>query len=92
MVAIYSTLREDLYVVYAGVNQGSDVPTIHVFLNPLVKWVWYGGIVVVMGTIVALIASRHAVLVLSGAKEQAPSSAELARTVPSSVALREGHD
>ena len=33
MVAIYSTLREDLYVVYAGVNQGSDVPTIHVFLN-----------------------------------------------------------
>src|SRR2546430_8079098 len=68
MVAIYSTLREDLYVVYAGVNQGSDVPTIHVFLNPLVKWVWFGGIVVVMGTIVALLPSRQAVLVLAGAR------------------------
>jgi len=91
MVAIYSTLREDLYVVYAGVNQGSDVPTIHVFLNPLVKWVWYGGIVVVMGTIVALVAPRHAVLVLSGSKAQEPAPA-FAGAVPSSVTLREGHD
>lgn len=91
MVAIYSTLREDLYVVYAGVNQGSDVPTIHVFLNPLVKWVWYGGIVVVMGTIVALVTPRHAVLVLSGSKvpETVPG---FATAVPSTVTLREGHD
>jgi cytochrome c-type biogenesis protein CcmF len=91
MVAIYSTLREDLYVVYAGVNQGSDVPTIHVFLNPLVKWVWYGGIVVVMGTIVALVTPRHAVLVLSGSKvpQTAPG---FATAVPSTATLREGHD
>ena len=97
MVAIYSTLREDLYVVYAGVNQGSDVPTIHVFLNPLVKWVWYGGIVVVMGTIVALITPRHAVLVLSGSPalsgskvlETAPG---FATALPRSATLREGHD
>jgi cytochrome c-type biogenesis protein CcmF len=89
MVAIYSTLREDLYVVYAGVNQGSDVPTIHVFLNPLVKWVWFGGIVVVMGTIVALLPSRHAVLVLSGSKvpEAAPG---FAAAMPSPVTLKEG--
>jgi len=91
MVAIYSTLREDLYVVYAGVNQGSDVPTIHVFLNPLVKWVWYGGIVVVMGTIVALVAPRHAVLVLSGSKVP-ETSPGFATAVPSTVTLREGHD
>jgi len=95
MVAIYSTLREDLYVVYAGINQGSDVPTIHVFLNPLVKWVWYGGIVVVMGTIVALVAPRHAVLVLSGSKVP-EAVAGFATAVPNSVAtsvtLREGHD
>ncbi|HET9802825.1 MAG TPA: cytochrome c-type biogenesis CcmF C-terminal domain-containing protein, partial [Candidatus Acidoferrum sp.] len=91
MVAIYSTLREDLYVVYAGVNQGSEVPTIHIFLNPLVKWVWYGGIVVVMGTIVALVAPRRAVLVLSGVREQSPATA-IAGAVPSSVTMREGHD
>jgi cytochrome c-type biogenesis protein CcmF len=91
MVAIYSTLREDLYVVYAGVNQGSDVPTIHVFLNPLVKWVWFGGIVVVMGTIVALLPSRQAVLVLAGTKAPQPAR-EIAGAMPSSVALKEGHD
>jgi len=91
MVAIYSTMREDLYVVYAGVNQGSDVPTIHVFLNPLVKWVWFGGVVVVMGTIVALLPSRHAVLVLAGSKAPEPAPG-FAPAVPSSVALREGHD
>ena len=91
MVAIYSTLREDLYVVYAGVNQGSDVPTIHVFLNPLVKWVWFGGMVVVLGTIVALLPSRRAALVL--ADKRAPQLApEFARAVPGSVALREGHE
>ena len=91
MVAIYSTLREDLYVVYAGVNQGSDAPTIHVFLNPLVKWVWFGGVVVVMGTIVALLPSRHAVLVLAGTKARG-AAREFAGAVPSSVTLKEGHD
>jgi len=90
MVAIYSTLREDLYVVYAGVNQGSDVPTIHVFLNPLVKWVWFGGIVVVMGTIVALLPSRQAVLVLAGARVPQRAS-EFAPALPSSETLKEGH-
>ena len=91
MVAIYSTLREDLYVVYAGVNQGSEVPTIHVFLNPLVKWVWFGGIVVVMGTIVALLPSRQAVLVLAGTRATEAAKG-FAGAVPSSVTLKEGHD
>jgi len=35
--------REDLYVVYGGKIRVAMCPTIHVFLNPLVKWVWYGG-------------------------------------------------
>ncbi|HWZ96937.1 MAG TPA: heme lyase CcmF/NrfE family subunit [Candidatus Dormibacteraeota bacterium] len=91
MVAIYSTLREDLYVVYAGVNQGSDAPTVHVFLNPLVKWVWFGGVVVVMGTIVALLPSRQAALALAGGKVPERATG-FASAVPSSVALREGHD
>jgi cytochrome c-type biogenesis protein CcmF len=91
MVAIYSTLLEDLYVVYAGVNQGSEVPTIHVFLNPLVKWVWFGGVVVVMGTIVALLPSRQAVLALAHGKAAEPAPG-FAPAVQGTVALREGHD
>src|SRR6202040_2934859 len=51
MVAISSTLKEDLYVVYAGRSPDSNLPVIHAYLNPLVKWIWLGGLVVVLGTI-----------------------------------------
>ncbi|HVO59041.1 MAG TPA: heme lyase CcmF/NrfE family subunit [Dongiaceae bacterium] len=86
MVAIYSTLREDLYVVYAGTTDG--VPTMHVFINPLVKWVWWGGMVVVMGTLVALLPNRAAVVVL--ARKEVPAGAgEVAGLRPASVTLRE---
>src|SRR5208282_2888051 len=55
MVAIYSTLKEDLYVVYAGESPDTQMPVIHAYLNPLVKWIWFGGAVVVLGTLVALL-------------------------------------
>jgi cytochrome c-type biogenesis protein CcmF len=91
MVAIYSTLREDLYVVYAGQNPETQVPVIHAYLNPLVKWIWLGGLVVVLGTLVTLLPNRRAVLVLSGAPERTAQPAS-AQTLAPSVALREGHD
>jgi len=91
MVAIYSTLQEDLYVVYAGMNPDNNLPTLHVFINPLVKWVWWGGMVVVMGTIVALVPNRAAVVVL--ARTEVPAAApELSRMRAAQVAFREGHD
>ena len=91
MVAIYSTLKEDLYVVFAGTDPDTNLPVIHAFLNPLVKWIWFGGVVVVFGTLVALMPNRRSVLVL--APVQQPVAAEpLAHPITSSVALREGHD
>jgi cytochrome c-type biogenesis protein CcmF len=72
MVAISSTLKEDLYVVYAGINPDTKVPVIHAYLNPLVKWIWLGGAVVVLGTILALLPNRQASMVLSRAEERAP--------------------
>jgi len=72
MVAISSTLKEDLYVVYAGINPDTKVPVIHAYLNPLVKWIWLGGVVVVLGTILALLPNRQASMVLSRTEERAP--------------------
>jgi cytochrome c-type biogenesis protein CcmF len=69
MVAISSTLKEDLYVVYAGRSPDTNAPVIHAYLNPLVKWIWLGGVVVVLGTILALIPNRQAVMVMSRASE-----------------------
>jgi cytochrome c-type biogenesis protein CcmF len=91
MVAIYSTLKEDLYVVFAGINPQNDLPTIHVFINPLVKWVWWGGMVVVMGTLVALLPNRAVQLVL--ARTEVPVAArEISVMRPAPATLREGHD
>lgn len=54
IVAIRSTPREDLYLVYAGKNPETDRPIIKAHLNPLVMWVWIGVGIVVFGTLVAL--------------------------------------
>jgi len=70
MVAISSTLKEDLYVVYAGRSPDSNLPVIHAYLNPLVKWIWLGGLVVVLGTILALLPNRQAVMVMSPSTER----------------------
>ena len=90
MVAIYSTLREDLYVVYAGQSPDTKLPVIHAYLNPLVKWIWFGGVIVVFGTLVALLPNRRAVLVLAGAKQ--PAEEQLVHGMTPSVTYREGHD
>jgi len=91
MVAIYSTLREDLYVVYAGQSPETQLPVVHAYLNPLVKFIWLGGAVVVLGTLVALLPNRRAVLVLSGAQQPAVVR-PLTHALTPSVTLREGHD
>ncbi|MFI5059035.1 MAG: heme lyase CcmF/NrfE family subunit [Candidatus Acidiferrales bacterium] len=91
MVAIYSTLREDLYVVYAGQSPETQLPVMHAYLNPLVKCIWLGGAIVVFGTLVALLPNRRAVLVLSGAAQPAAVQ-PLTHALTPSVAVREGHD
>ncbi|MGH9407003.1 MAG: heme lyase CcmF/NrfE family subunit [Terriglobia bacterium] len=57
-VAIRRSFLEDLYVVLAGQDPGTGKAVIEVFVNPLVVWVWIGGIVMVLGTLIALIPSR----------------------------------
>ncbi len=54
-LAIYSTLKEDLYIVFTGIAPESDKAVIMVHLNPLVMWVWIGSIVLVIGTLIALV-------------------------------------
>jgi cytochrome c-type biogenesis protein CcmF len=70
MVAVESKPLHDLYVVYAGTSPETGKPVIHVYLNPLVKWIWFGGIVVVLGTGLAMIPDRRAALVLRSANEK----------------------
>jgi cytochrome c-type biogenesis protein CcmF len=52
-VAIRTTPFEDLYVVLAGWEQDGSASFL-VFVNPLVVWLWLGGIVALGGTVVAM--------------------------------------
>ncbi len=57
MVSIHSTPEWDLYVVYEGTNPDTGQPIIKAFLNPLVGWIWIGLLVIVFGTVIALVPS-----------------------------------
>ena len=55
MVALHSTAQADLYVIFEGRNPDSNKPIIKVFLNPLIAWIWIGVMIVVAGTLFALV-------------------------------------
>jgi cytochrome c-type biogenesis protein CcmF len=59
MVAIHSLPSWDLYVVYEGTNRDTGQPIIKAFLNPLVGWIWAGLVIIVLGTLVALVPSLN---------------------------------
>ena len=57
IVAIRSSLAEDLYVVFGGRDEESGKAILEVYVNPLVAWVWIGGLVILLGTLLALFPS-----------------------------------
>ncbi len=71
IVATRSTPLWDLYVVYAGRSPQDGNPVIQAHLNPLVKWIWFGGIVVVIGTLLAMLPNRRAAMILAPVREKA---------------------
>jgi cytochrome c-type biogenesis protein CcmF len=52
-VALRPTAAEDLYLILGGVNEDGSA-SIQAYINPLVSFVWLGGIVMVLGTLIAL--------------------------------------
>ncbi len=53
-VGIRSDPLEDLYVVLGGVVNGSEQAVFRLTINPLVWWVWYGGLIVVIGGLIVM--------------------------------------
>jgi cytochrome c-type biogenesis protein CcmF len=70
VVAIQTSPLRDLYVVYAGRSPETGKPVIHAYLNPLVKWIWFGGLVLVLGTGLAMIPNRRAAFMLRAEQEK----------------------
>jgi cytochrome c-type biogenesis protein CcmF len=52
-VGLYSTPKEDLYVVFTGMSPDSTCE-IKAHVNPLVFWVWFGFGLMIVGTLIAI--------------------------------------
>jgi cytochrome c-type biogenesis protein CcmF len=72
MVANHSTPREDLYLIFAGLNPDTNQPIIKARINPLVMWIWLGVWIVVLGTAFALFPD------LSTARQPLPARSRVA--------------
>jgi cytochrome c-type biogenesis protein CcmF len=53
-VGLRSDLREDIYVVYSGSPDGTERAQFSFIINPLVAWFWIGGLILVIGGVLAM--------------------------------------
>ncbi|MBI3741329.1 MAG: heme lyase CcmF/NrfE family subunit, partial [Chloroflexi bacterium] len=51
--AIFSTPQEDLYVIIAGWEDNFATVSFRAYVNPLVFWLWFGGLILILSTILA---------------------------------------
>jgi cytochrome c-type biogenesis protein CcmF len=56
-VALYDGLDEDLYINFASSDAQGKV-TLQAYVFPLVSWIWIGTLVLIFGTLVALVPSK----------------------------------
>jgi cytochrome c-type biogenesis protein CcmF len=57
-VRMHHALVEDVYVVFSDTKEDTGRAVMQVWINPLVQWVWLGGFVMVLGTLVTLLPNR----------------------------------
>ena len=57
-IALRTRLNEDLYINYAA--RDGNKATLQAYVFPLVTWIWIGAIVLICGTLVALVPSKVA--------------------------------
>ncbi|MEJ2247046.1 MAG: cytochrome c-type biogenesis CcmF C-terminal domain-containing protein [Acidobacteriota bacterium] len=58
-VALYSTPKEDLYVVFAGRSNDGSTFEIKAYVNPLVYWIWVGAAMMIFGTVITLLPNKR---------------------------------
>jgi len=57
-VAISTTPLADVYVVLAGANADGSA-SFRVFVNPLVTWIWAGGVILILGVVLGNVGERE---------------------------------
>jgi len=80
MPDIRSTLDEDLYLVFEGLNPDNGHPILKAHLNALVMWIWIGVWIMLIGTVLALIPNAGAPARVAARVRFSPVHAEPAVT------------
>ncbi|MBP2241498.1 cytochrome c-type biogenesis protein CcmF [Cytobacillus eiseniae] len=68
-VAIKTNLTEDLYVVLSS-WESKEKATFVIKINPFVSWIWAGGILMVIGTAIALIGGKTSAAFRIGSRQR----------------------
>ena len=79
-VGIHGTLKEDTYIVLAGVT-GDETAELRINFNPLVWWVWYGGAIMAIGGLIVM---------WPAAERRKPASGYRASLAPNAEPVRAG--
>ncbi len=53
-VSMLHSLRDDLYLVVGSINPETKVASLQIHLNPLVGWIWFGCLVLILGSFVCM--------------------------------------
>jgi cytochrome c-type biogenesis protein CcmF len=68
---------EDVYVVLAGYDSRGATASFKMYINPLMSWMWIGGVVMILGVLVSAWPRRS--LQMAEAAQRAPAGAQPAR-------------
>ena len=87
--AVRTAAGEDLYVTLLASDPASGEVTLHVFVNPLVTWIWIGGAVVVLGATFAAWPDRRRLALPTpvAASTAAPAAEPTADSAPASATI-----
>jgi cytochrome c-type biogenesis protein CcmF len=77
-IALRRSLADDLYVVLAGYDVGTQEASIVVHVNPLVNWIWMGVGVIIIGTGIAFLPESAMAFALSRVPAGAATTTTLA--------------
>jgi cytochrome c-type biogenesis protein CcmF len=75
--AVRTSLGEDLYVTLLASDRATGVVTLHLFVNPLVVWIWIGGAIVGLGAAFTAWPERRTRPIAAPTREPTPRPASV---------------
>ena len=79
VVALHSTPKEDLYVVFPGMSENSKYEIV-AHVNPLVFWVWFGAAIMLFGAIITLLPDKSSRRSAVGSPQSAVGSPQTGKS------------